>query len=334
MIRFINKIMCVVTLIALHTSCKHDHLHYAIIEKATIEVEIDWSEAHVTPNGVTPVAYNSDGTLYAKFATQSAERPVEIALPKGKFDIVFYNNNQVEHPNVSFENIDDINNFIIRSNTKDPIRDREPEDADRDLISDPSVIASAILSDVEITDEDIKVFYDQPDNNSSYVVQKHKIYAERDVVTYVLSAHITDIRYAAGAPRTFFKHDNIGHYMGLDKDVQGKIMHEFVLNNRHYDDDTQHSGTVRHEFRSYGKLPCDYTNIFVDMDFILLDGTHHRVVVNATDMVEIKKDDDGIIKYFIHLEFALPEATGDIGVDSGFDVGAEEWTDVEVTLPI
>ncbi len=333
MMRIINIITCAIAIIALHTGCKHDHLYYATSKKATIKVEVDWTNAQTTPNGVTAIAYHADGTLYAQFPTQVASQPLYLQLPEGEFDIVFYNNNDVEHGSVEFQGKESITTLSAVAKAKVSTRPVEPEDSDRTLIMDPNVVASARLDGVTITSTDIDVFYDKPTGDAATnFVKEYKVFAERDIVTYVLTAYVKGIKYAAGAPRTFFKHGNSGHLLGLDTDQMGNIMHEFVWNNRKFDENSTSDATITNEFNAFGKLPCDYTNLVIDADFILLDGEHHRVVVDATNIVEIKQAADGLTKYYIHIEIELPEA---IGTGEGiFDVEAEEWTDVDLVLPM
>ncbi len=328
-----NRTIILVVLVAILTvSCKHDHLYYATQRNAIVKVEVDWDEAKINPNGVSAVAYRADGSLYAIYPPQDASQPLYFTLPEGKFDLLFYSNSDMELPALEFIDSENFETFGITALQTDAIREVEPEDIHRALILEPDMVASAVLDDLVITQEAIDVFYDRPQSGADDVMYEHKVVAKRDVATFVLTAYVKGIKYAAGAPRTFFKHSTIGHLLANDTDFESDMMHEFVFNNRVFDPSNSANATIRHEFHTFGLLPNPNAEYELDLDFILLDGKHHRVMVDVTQLIDIREDVDGVEKYFVHLELELPEAIGQ--GDGSFDVDAEEWEDENIEIPM
>ncbi len=315
------------------SSCKHDHLYYATEPQAIVQINVDWTQSVLNPNGVTAIAYNSvGGEIETRFATQSASKELRLALPEGEYDILLFNNSESEYANIEFAGVENINKYVASAKTKLPVRTPSESDATREVVEEPEIIASSLVKNVLITKEDVDIHYDRPTSLPENVVKVYDVAPQRRVSTFVLQARVKGLNFAAGAPRTFFKHLAKGYYLGVEKIDEREIMHEFILNSRQFEPGSTTVGTITKEFTSFGLLEDDETEYIVDIDFVLIDGKHYPVIAKFTkENIEIRVE-DGVEKHFIFLELTLPEAVG--GDDGAFDVEVEEWEDILVPLPM
>ncbi len=315
------------------SSCKHDHLYYATGAVAEVQVNVDWAPSVLTPNGVSAVAFNCDGgEIHTQFPMHRVGEPLYLSLPVGEYDILIFNNSESEYSAVEFGGFENISSALAVAKVKDPIRVPSKTDEDREVVMDPEVIASTLLRNVKVTEANIEVYEERPES----IKPAEKIILDatpvRRVQTFVLQAKVFGINFAAGAPRTFFKHLATGYYLGLEEVDERQIMHEFLFNNRELEPGSTSIGTITQEFTSFGLLSDAATEYVVDIDFTLLDGKKYPVIETFTKDNITTKIEDGIEKHFIYLEVYLPEAVG--GTDGSFDVEAEEWKDEEIALPM
>lgn len=315
-------------------SCQYEHVYYATYNKATIKFNVDWTDADLTPNGVTVLAYHSaDGSLYEIFSPQDATESFYLSFDEGEYDLVFFNNTPDEFSSIEFSDYSDINTLLASARDKTSTREKSDEDADIDVIMDPEVLGSAVLRNLKVTPDMIDVYYDKPDLTETHSEIEYTVYPERKVYDCTVEVHVKGLKYAAGAPYTFFKHLAGGYHLGAEQVNEREIMHEFALNSRTFDTGSTADGTITKDLTTFGKAASDDTKYIVDIAFVLLNGETYPIVEDVTDQVNSQVVRSNSDKYYIYLEVELPEAIGD-SEDGAFDPNVDEWEDVFIDMPI
>ncbi|MFI3268614.1 MAG: DUF5119 domain-containing protein [Rikenellaceae bacterium] len=318
----------------LFASCEHHHLYYVVSNTATIKFNVDWSYADLTPNGVTVLAYNSgDGSLYEIFSPQNATESFYLSFGEGTYDLVFFNNTPDEFSAVDFSGYSDINTLLVSAKDKTSTREVSEEDSYLDVIMDPDVLASTVLRNVEVTSEMIDIYYDRPDLSVTMSEFEYTVYPERVVYDCLVEVHVKGLKYALSAPYTFLKHLAGGYNLGSELVQERGVMHEFVLNNRVFDEGSTANGTITKELTTFGKAANEDTRYIIDIAFILLNGETYPLVADVTDQVNEQEIKSVADKYYIYLELELPEAIGD-AEDGAFDPNVDSWVDEFIDMAI
>ena len=321
-------------------SCEHHHLYYAATKTATIEVRVDWTPALLKKlqlNGVTAVAYdNNTGDLHQIYPTFNGTDSVYLCpLPVGNYDLVFFNNTPSEYQYQKINNFSKRKTFSTSYVSREPVRPAsKTEYKEIPAIYAPEILAAATVENIEVTPEQIDIFYNKPDYYYTENIHKYHVLAERKIMTWVYTAKVKGLTYAYSAPYAHLYHHRSAFLLGLDKKKTDIVLQEFVWNNRTWLDNNKQDGHIRAEFTSFGRHPYYNDKMrTLDVDFLLLDGKIHKIQVPITN--EMIKDSidrkDGVLKHWVHVEFELPTAIGD-GTDSGFKPDVGEWDDVIVDL--
>ena len=321
------------------SSCEYDHLYYVNERTATVEVRIDWTPALLNKyqlNGITGVAYDSEsGNLRSILPTfVGTDSVLEVALPIGTWDLIFFNNTPSEYADIQFNGFKKRStlqaNYVSARLTRPATKS---EDKELPVIASPEILAAAAQKNITITQKQIDVFYDRPDIYHSHEHHKYAITAERKIMTWVFTGEVRGLKYAAGAPFAHLIHNHAGFNIGLDERIgQPTVLQEFVWNNRTWIDADKVDGKIRAEVTSFAPSPFDADEHTLDVNFVLLDGKDY--LLRKTFGNEAIKDSidprDGVLKHWVHFVFELPESVGSGG--GSFDPEASEWDDVIVEL--
>lgn len=61
-----------------------------------VPVTLDWSRSGMTPNGASTLAFNESGDIYKHFSPSADPNSFVISLPKGKYNLLFFNDSPLE----------------------------------------------------------------------------------------------------------------------------------------------------------------------------------------------------------------------------------------------
>ena len=318
-------------------SCEHDHLYFVNKHTATVGIRIDWKPAILNDlqlNGVTAVAFDSkSGDLLEVFPTYDGRDSVlYVPLPIGVWDIFFYNNTPPEYQYMTFDNVKHRSTFSADYVTTETKRTKSAQIVDDPIpIANPEIMASANVRKLEITKDMIDIHYNKPDYYIKETAKIFNIEAHRKIMTWVFTAEVEGLRYAAGAPYAHLIHDHAGYAFGGDHGKDSYVLQEFPWDKVVWDKN-KHNGIIRKEVTSFHYTPYDEHHHLLDVDFKLLDGKSHILHEHfdnphITDSIDPK---DGVLKHWVHFKLKLPEAIGAGG--SGFEPGSSEWDDIVIPL--
>lgn len=325
-------------------SCKRDHLYYSSTNTASVRLDVDWSEAGLTPNGLTVYAYKEDGSLYRRFDPISTPQQGFISLPQGKYTLVLMNDTPEEFAgNIEFvgmDRLDQARAMGVRDEaktTKLQTRLNTKAGEEQFCIVEPDPLAVAIIKNVNVTADMIDYFHDKPekmvDEDSPLVLE-----AVPDNVTYTINvkAHVKGLQYAKGMTMSFFRGAAAGYCMGLGQTTEESASHGFILNNRTFDPGSTTNGTITATFNSFGLPGMSGSQVeksikkYLDINFVLINGESHPLTFDVTDEIKIDISLDLQLTLNLDLEIELPEVVG--GDDGAFSTDVGDWGDITFNI--
>ncbi len=331
----IREIAGTLALLVIFTGCKHDHLYYALEQTATVKIHLDWSEAKITPNGVSAVAYDAlTGELYKEFPASTNTQELRLPLGAGSYTIVIYNNTPAEYAAVSFAGIESHDSYWAHARAKEGSRAPQQIDFTSKMVMNPEVVASATIQEVTITTAELEVYYDRPDHLlQEEVIKEYTVKPQRRVDTFVVIATVKNLSSLYAPPSTLVGNLSEGFYLAQEVKSDERVAHESMLSYRDFEGGST-DGVLSNEFTSFGLLTDPTQGCTLDVVFQLNDGTTLPYLQTIPrEEIEFRVDPtDGIGRYYLYFEVTLPEGIG--GGDGGFDVESEEWNDVVIGVPM
>ncbi len=316
--------------------CRHHDLYHAHYDFANLRINIDWSEAGLddAPNGVTAIAYDTTtGEIYKRYAPFATTDYIDIGLPVGVYDVVLFNNAVSEYQYIDFLNQSSISTLIANGVKKTPVRIPSKADAHKEVIANPDVIASSKVEGIVVTQDMVNYTLEMPSIYNSVISAEYYTKPQRRVVNVTVYCHTIGVKYAAGAPRTFFKHFSGGYLLGVESADERQVIQEIVLSTIRYDDDKKIDGTIWQEFTSFGRVTQQGATYVVDAEFTLVDGVKFGAIFDVTDQIRVYMD-GYIPRIDIYVEIELPVAIAPGDSGNSFDTDVEDWDDVIVGLPM
>lgn len=333
--KLVNIALIIVAFVAA-IGCEHHDLYHAQYDYAHVRIDLDWSEAGLdaTPNGVTAIAYEHEtGDMYSYYSPFTTIDYVDVGLPVGTYDVVLFNNSESEFQYIDFLNTTQLSTLIANGVETEPVRALSKSDEDKDVISHPDVIASSKVENIIITSDMVNYTLDMPDIYETVIAAEYETKPQRRVVNVTIYCRTIGVEFAAGAPRTFFKHFSGGYLLGLEEADERQVIQEVVLSTILYDDETQSDATIWQEFTSFGEVTEQGATYVVDAEFTLVDGETYGAVFDVTDQIEVYMD-GYIPRIDIYVEVELPVAIATTDSNSSFETEVEAWDNIVVTLPM
>ena len=328
-----KRILLLYITLILVTSCKRDSLYYGTNHRAVIRTSIDWKASQLSPNGVSVIAYNEDGTLFEVLPPFSNPNEADIMLPEGVFHLVFHNNTPDEQRNIAFRGYENMHTLEAYAIDAKPSAKAMEGHANDLFVSEPDTLAVAKYTALKVTADMIGYYKDRPDLDNQLVSQKIAVTPQRVISVAEIKAHVKGLRYAAGAPRTYLRNVSGAHFMWKGEKSKESVSHEFVLNNRKFDAGSNTDGTITKNLTTFGlhTAPSSDHKYYLDLDFTLINGEKHPISIDITDEIILVKAAHSVLK--INVELELPEVIGG-GGEGAFDPDVDEWDDINVELPI
>ncbi len=327
---------------SIFSSCDFDHLHYETSLLALVRIDIDWTQTHLSPNGVSAYVYDSNGALYSEQLSSDPD-VVYLKLPKGSYTVVLHNNSMSELRGVKLRDMKSLESATIYATKK---KDKPSFDVEGDemlFINEPDDVASCTLRDIEVSASDVKYHYYKPDI-SDYEQQVTHTYKATPLHIVHLSkiiAHIKGLEYAIGAPKAILRGMSGGYNFGVETTTDGGVMEEFSVNTRVSKVDDNGKETIYVDYNTFGMHANDAENkrYYLDIRFWLVDGSYKDYHIDVTNGIRTETTRTQNV-HIIELELeALPEVEGGEDPDEEYEDGTfepsvDDWVDVEVDLPM
>ncbi len=340
--RAIFKVICLVVIIMGLGSCEFDHLHYETNRLALVRIEIDWSETHVTPNGVSAYVFDDSGNKYCDMVLSSNPNRVDLTLAAGDYTVVLHHNSISELSNVGLSGSTTLNTFCISANENASEPTFTVEGDAQKYITEPGDVTSCTLRGIHVDNDDLQYHYYKPDledyeqevNYTYYATPRHVVHIARVI------AHIDGLEYAAGAPVAILRGMSGGYNFGLESTTEEDVMEQFYVNTRVTRVDEEGPTEIYVDYNTFGMHTIDSANqvYYLDIRFELLDGTYKYYHEDVSDNIRTEQTETQNL-HIIELELeALPETegggTGGDDDEGAFDPSLDEWKDVEIVVPL
>lgn len=318
-----NQILYVLLLL-LNCACCFDDLYYSTDTNCHIRLKVDWSKVDTRLNGASVYVYHYDGLLFQALPPSADPYKLDLALPKGKYHLVVHNNTPYELPNLNFTGKEHGETFRVS-----PVENRDTKYNLRSVL-EPDVIGLAHLYDLEVTETMIDYFPYQPGSWENRNYKEFDLIAEPGLVEMEVVVHVKRLNSAAGAPPSELQ-NMAGGLMMLTKDRfdEGVDQH-FILNERKFDAGSTTDGTISKTIKSFGLRENQQETYKLLMNFKLVNGDLHPILIDVTNKIEQLAD----LKYRIQVSCSLPDVPGVGEGDSGFDPDVEDWDNIEVDVPM
>lgn len=323
-----------ILLVVVCLGCKRDPLYYATDSEANIVLNIDSEDTGLTPNGFTVLVYYSDSTLYRYLPSFSSSETVTFSLPEGKYDILVFNDSPSEHEFLEFVDLDHINSVAVMS-VADLTSVEDSTQNQATLVSEPDILASAVVRDVEVTSQMVDYYPNKTIPEQLVTTLEYDVTLQRVVYTYSVTVYVTDIHYASAAPTVTFEHLADGYMLGLEQATEGLAQHQFPLEERIFDDGSTTNASISSEFTNFGVFDDEQVTYMMELDFELINGEHYIEEFDVTESVSGTQltRSESIIDAAINVEIGLPTVIGGAdNTDGVFDTDVGDWNDVEQEL--
>lgn len=314
---------------ALLSSCRCDDLYYAAGDRATIRIEANWIPAQLMPNGASAYVFDCNGNAFGKVVQSNDPQKIDVSLPEGCYDVIVLNNSMAEYRNIECTGADRIETFALMSRviTSKYIT---MNDGTETFVEGPDTVAGAVVRNIEVNKQMIEYLRHKPEKMEATPELVLRATPTRMISVADIEVHVKGLKYAAGAPRTHFKNLSGGYYPNSSKPHLLRVCHEFVLNNRKFDEGSIHDGTITKQQVTFGLHEEKEIRYLLEMEFVLVNGEKYPLSVDVTDGIRVTEGVHKVIH--IYAEIELPEV---IGNGSGaFDPDLEEWDDVNVDIPM
>ncbi|MFI3262157.1 MAG: DUF5119 domain-containing protein [Rikenellaceae bacterium] len=305
----------------LNISCRRDHLFYATDDKTTVDININWDSCHLSPNGVTALAYKEDGSLYEQSSPSSNANYISINLPEGVYDIVLFNNSVSEYKYISFVNLDST------STASAVTAQSKASTTDSIIVYPPDTLATYVINGIEINKQMVDYYYNKPDLSDSVSVLTYTVTPQRRTKLININVHVIGLIYALEAPTATLNYVSDGCYLLQDTTLTTEVMQQFLLNTRTFDTGSTIDGTLSQSATSFGL--SGGSSYILSIDFILLNSEHYPITIDVTDSVEYTYGYQPEIN--INLEVELPETIGSSD-GGGFNTNVTDWNDKNISL--
>ncbi|MEG1635354.1 MAG: DUF5119 domain-containing protein [Rikenellaceae bacterium] len=323
-----RRLIGIFILMLLITSSCRDHLYYGTNDRAIIDLDIDWSAARLTPNGVSVAAYRQDGTLQELFRSSNASS-AKISLPQGIYDLVIYNNTDDEFKNVVFRGAEKKSTYEAYATDQKSLSER----IKNALVSQPDVVATACVDGLEITSQMVEYYYDRPLDAGHVSIKTVKVTPRRVTITANIRAHVCGLSYAAGAPLVQLRNLSGAYFIGKNVNSSVAVAYEFIMNNRTFDQGSTTDGMISNSISTFGliKLPDGSANrSFLDFYFTLIDGSKYPISIDVTDKI-IERASEMELTLELDVDIKLPNVAGDEDIGA-FDPTVGDWQDTDVAI--
>lgn len=320
----LTKRILYLLILLLNTSCCFDDLYYENDANCHIRLNIDWSKIDTRLNGASVYIYHRDGSLYKVLPPHPNPYTLDLVLPKGHYDLVVHNNTPYELPNLNFGGHEHAETFRVS-----PVKNQNTR-YDLRSVLEPDVIGLAHLSDLEVTEAMIDYYPYKPDSWKNRIYKDFTLSAEPVLHEVEIIAHVQFLSSVAGAPPSELQNMAGGVMMMTKEKYDESLDYHFILNGRKFDSGSTTNGTISKKLKCFGFRENQQERYRLLMNFKLVNGDLHPIIIDVTDKIE-KMDD---FKYRIRIECSLPEMSGGGGGDSGFDPDVEDWENVDVDVPM
>lgn len=327
-----KKILITVCLIASLIACTRDHLYYRSQGEAVVKLNFNWETAQLTPNGVTVLVYDTSGVSAKTLAPYSNTESVEVMLHQGVYNIVVFNNTPSEYSNIVFSDTDNFKQ--VRAEVKELSSQTK-----NDSISYPDFItceadtlALGVIRNIEISEQYIDFFYYKPSNISSSSLLSYDISPQRVNTLITLKVNVSGLKYALSPPTCYLSPTASAVSLATMTGTTPSSSTEFKLSERSYTTDDKTDGVLQQTISCFGIVDSENQEpIIVDMNFMLLDESWHRVSETVSSYTI---DLSGVQPHInIELNVTLPEVIGDSS-GGGFNTDLDEWDKIEVLVPM
>jgi hypothetical protein len=324
------------------TGCKYRPLEDELHSTALIPVGIDWSESGVdesTMHRASVLLFPDDGGETLEYYLENDLTYTEIEVPIGTYSVLIFNETMDDsdwsslkftgtdhYETIAVEGIEETSRgFYTRSDELPLIKNPEPIAAwgmegltvTLDMITRTrsATRTRAALEDVAA---DLLGVKPQPRFEKITITARATNLASSMQVTGLLHGMASGVYLASGLRMTV------------------SSSHALLLNGRVYDEENPKDGTTTTTIDIFGKLPIASARYYLDLDFLLNDGTlHPRESFDVTDMiipeqetvVPTERVDVGESATAPDHEIVLPSM--DVG-SGGITVG--DWNDVVIPL--
>ncbi len=345
-----RKLLTILVLVLGFTSCEFNHLHYETNKLALVRIDIDWSEAQISPNGVSAYVFDAEGKRYSKVVLSSDPNCVYLKLAPGEYTVVLHNNSFSELSNVKLIGGDYLDKFCIRATEQDKDPVFTEMDDDKTFVHEPSEVVSYTLRDVVVDASDLKYHYYEPDlsDYEQEVMHAYKATPHHIVHQTRVTAFISGLEYAKGAPVAILRGMSGGYHFDNECTTDEDVLEQFYVNTKI----TRPNGTgsligdyaneIFVDYNTFGMHDNDAANqkYHLDIRFTLLDGTHKDYSVDVSN--DIKTDTTGVRNlHTIEVKLdPLPEVEDpenpepEDGEEGAFDPSLDEWVEIKVDLPM
>jgi hypothetical protein len=325
--------------------CKYRPLEDELHSTALIPVSIDWSESGVdvsTMHRASVLLFPDNGGAMLKYRLEDDLTYTEIDVPIGSYSVLIFNETMdaSDWSSLRFTGTDHYETIAVEG-IEETSRGFYTRSEELPLIKNPEPIAAWGMEGFSVT-------LDMITRTRSATRTRAAL---EDVVTDLLgvkpqprfekmtvTARATNL--ASSMQVTGLLHGMAsGVYLASGLRMTVSSSHALLLNGRVYDEDNPKDGTTTTTIDIFGKLPIASARYYLDLDFLLNDGTlHPRESFDISNMIE--RDTETIPvsdNVLVGLDDRDPEGGDHEIVLPSMDVGSGgitvgDWNDVVIPL--
>jgi hypothetical protein len=330
-----------------------------IPDGAKVPIEINWEESGLTPQNVTVLIYNADGSLYLEtfFENGGSSAYTEVYLPSGTYTVIAFNEkrDQVDYVRIrGYENLSTLEAYVTTASTTYSTQSKANDEI---FVDQPGAFAVA-KTEITITDEAVQLSRENrlSQNLSKAPAEATSLLVELSPVLKTSVIHINVYVYGLNNARmpALCELRNIAdaYFPCTDRNSLTPVTTQFLMNNRTYTEASSTDGMVSASVVSFGitgnreSVEELLNRIYLDLSFQLVDEerTVKSYSLDITDImkittnvhnevkIDIKIDtnpDDELLE--IRLPDVEPEGSGD---SSGIVSELIDWSTVVVPITL
>lgn len=333
----------------LFSSCERRSLENDYYAYAQIPVGALWAKAGINPQNVTVLFYdeNHKGKLVLEHKYENNSKRIQsyVDLPVGKYTVVLFNElrDQVDYVGVKgYENLSTLEFYTKQDPT---VRVRSAQSR---YVREPGVVARAIVRGFEVTQEMLQ--YTRGTQTQENKPLNDAVESLVDLIPLRIMSQLNIMMHVKGLNNTrmpaLVDIDNLsgGYMMDANKNSFDLVTHQFTMNNRIYDPNSNKDGTISASLQLFGiagdkqsvnDQPIN-SKIILDILFMLVD--EQKTIINRkvdiTKMITFSDNPDGTtnLNVYIDLTDPLPNVKPEGSTDSGFGTELEDWGVIHVPL--
>lgn len=346
--QFYKYFICGAAILAALSSCCRRSLEDGYEPKAVIPIRTVWTRADIVPQNVTAMFYDQrNGKLAVEHRFENNANAVQsyVDLAAGKYTVVVFNEIRGQVQGVGIRGYENLATLEAYALPRSDVRIRAVGD---EYVSDPAIMASALVRNFEVTQQMVEYTLDpdaQPNSALDALVEALLgLTPERCVHRFDMTVHVNGLHNARMPALVDLRDIAEAYGFNAERNMLIPAAQQFMMNNRTYDPGSTKNGTISTSVYTFGLLgekpasvvPEGSYPVWLDVSFILVDAarTFVKQSVDVTSLITFQSETHGAttLQLYLNLPDPLPDVVPEGGGSSGFEAELIDWDVIDVPL--